>query len=101
MGGGAEGCQTLHMPKFKVRFEFLAGQIKDKSDFVTPSMPCVTKPMKKSLKIVNIPKISFQERLIANLNSRKEIWISRLEALPVCRQLPVHNLLGQLGRKGT
>ena len=44
----------------------------DFEDFVTPSMPCIAKPMKKSPKLVNIysiiPKFSLWAQLIANSN---------------------------------
>ena len=92
IGGGTKDCQTLHMTKFEIRFEFLAGKIGLCDSKHTLS--CQT--CEKIPKIVNIyfkvPKFSRQTRLIAKLNSWKEIWISRLEPppYPICRQLPVH-----------
>ena len=94
IGGGKEGCQTLHMTKFEVRFEFLAEKIGlcDSKH----ALSCQT--CEKIPKIVNIyskvPKFSRQTRLIAKLNSWKEIWISRLEAPPTpyvgnCRCTPL------------
>jgi len=70
------------MTKFEVWFEFLAGKIGlcDSKH----ALSCQT--CEKSPKIVNIyskiPKFSCQTRLIAKLNSWKEIWISHLEAPP-------------------
>jgi len=84
----------LHMTKFEARFEFLAGKIGlcDSKH----ALSCQT--CEKSPKMVNIyskiPKFSCQTRLIAKLNSWKEIWISRLEAPPTpyvgnCRCTPL------------
>ena len=69
IGGGTKGCQTLHMTKFEVRFEFLAEKIGlcDSKH----ALSCQT--CEKIPKIVNIyskvPKFSCQTRLIAKLNS--------------------------------
>ena len=105
IGGGTKGCQTLHMTKFEVRFEFLA----EKIGLCDSKYALSCQTYEKIPKIVNIyskvPKFSRQTRLIAKLNSWKEIWISRLEPPPPpptpyvgnCRCTPLAQIWPQIG----